>query len=64
MTDTANPRPPASARDDDLARHASKMAKVKAARDRMMATKQGEKGLVIIRSFILTRLGLRGTRGE
>lgn len=50
MTDTANP--PASgdfpADDADLARHASKMAKVKAARDRMMATKQGEKGLVIV----------------
>ena len=26
------------------ARHAAKMAKVKAARDRIMATKQGEKG--------------------
>ena len=33
---------------DDNARHARKMAKVKAARDRMMAGKQGEKGLVIV----------------
>jgi cob(I)alamin adenosyltransferase len=30
------------------ARHASKMAKKKAARDRIMATKQGEKGLIIV----------------
>ena len=30
------------------ARHATKMAKKKAARDRMMATKSGEKGLVIV----------------
>ena len=30
------------------ARHAAKMAKKKAARDRMMATKTGEKGLVIV----------------
>lgn len=30
------------------ARHAAKMAKIKAARDRMMATKEGEKGLLIV----------------
>jgi cob(I)alamin adenosyltransferase len=30
------------------ARHASKMARKKAARDRMMATKHGEKGLIIV----------------
>lgn len=30
------------------ARHAAKMAKIKAARDRMMATKEGEKGLIIV----------------
>jgi cob(I)alamin adenosyltransferase len=30
------------------ARHASKMAKKKAAHDRIMATKQGEKGLIIV----------------
>ena len=33
---------------DDNARHAEKMAKVKAARDRMMEGKQGEKGLVVV----------------
>ncbi|WP_418024256.1 cob(I)yrinic acid a,c-diamide adenosyltransferase [Paracoccus sp. TD-10] len=33
---------------DDNARHAEKMAKIKAARDRMMTEKQGEKGLVIV----------------
>jgi cob(I)alamin adenosyltransferase len=33
---------------DELARHAAKMAKKKAARDRIMATKSGEKGLVIV----------------
>lgn len=34
--------------DEDLARHAAKMAKKKAARDKIMATKEGEKGLVIV----------------
>ncbi|WCR11169.1 cob(I)yrinic acid a,c-diamide adenosyltransferase [Paracoccus stylophorae] len=33
---------------DDQTRHAQKMAKKKAARDRMMQTKTGEKGLVIV----------------
>jgi cob(I)alamin adenosyltransferase len=33
---------------DDLARHAAKMAKKKAARDRIMAGKSGEKGLIIV----------------
>ncbi|NHB75810.1 cob(I)yrinic acid a,c-diamide adenosyltransferase [Rhodobacter calidifons] len=33
---------------DDLARHAQKMAKKKAARDRIMAGKEGEKGLIIV----------------
>jgi cob(I)alamin adenosyltransferase len=33
---------------DDTARHAAKMAKKKAARDRIMATKEGEKGLIIV----------------
>ena len=33
---------------DDLARHASKMAKKKAARDKMMAGKEGEKGLILV----------------
>jgi cob(I)alamin adenosyltransferase len=39
---------PAAAAEADLARHAAKMAKKKAARDRIMATKEGEKGLVIV----------------
>jgi cob(I)alamin adenosyltransferase len=42
----ATPAPDAAA--DDLARHASKMAKKKAARDRIMAGKAGEKGLIIV----------------
>ena len=33
---------------DDLARHAAKMAKKKAARDKIMAGKLGEKGLIIV----------------
>lgn len=33
---------------DDAERHAEKMAKIKAARDRMMAERQGEKGLIIV----------------
>jgi cob(I)alamin adenosyltransferase len=33
---------------DDLARHAQKMAKKKAARDKIMAGKAGEKGLIIV----------------
>lgn len=33
---------------DDNARHAAKKAKIKAARDRMMVEKTGEKGLIII----------------
>jgi cob(I)alamin adenosyltransferase len=33
---------------DQDARHAAKMAKKKTARDRMMATKSGEKGLIIV----------------
>ena len=32
----------------DAKRHAAKMAKKKAARDRIMATKEGEKGLIIV----------------
>jgi cob(I)alamin adenosyltransferase len=34
--------------DDDLARHAKKMAKKKAARDKIMASKTEERGLVIV----------------
>ncbi|GBQ87576.1 ATP:cobalamin adenosyltransferase [Gluconacetobacter johannae DSM 13595] len=33
---------------DDTVRHAGKMARKKAARDRIMASKQGDKGLVIV----------------
>ncbi len=33
-------------------RHNAKMAKIKAARDRMMATKEGEKGLVIVHTGV------------
>jgi len=44
MTETiATPDPEA-----ELARHASKMAKKKAARDKIMAGKAGEKGLIIV----------------
>ena len=38
----------AAAGPDDLARHAAKMAKKKAARDKIMAGKAGEKGLIIV----------------
>ena len=41
------PSSPDSSSGDD-ARHAQKMAKKKAARDRIMATKSGEKGLIIV----------------
>ena len=41
MTDT--PQPP-----DENARHKTKMAKKKAARDKIMATKTGEKGLIVV----------------
>jgi cob(I)alamin adenosyltransferase len=41
--DPGAPAPP-----DDAARHRAKMARIKAARDRMMATKEGEKGLIIV----------------
>ncbi len=40
--------PPPTAPEDPDARHAAKMAKIKAARDRMMATKTGEKGLILV----------------
>jgi cob(I)alamin adenosyltransferase len=43
MTDTDT-----TPKTDDLARHAQKMAKKKAARDRIMAGKAGEKGLIIV----------------
>ncbi|MFO1201360.1 MAG: cob(I)yrinic acid a,c-diamide adenosyltransferase [Tabrizicola sp.] len=40
--------PDATSATDDLARHAQKMAKKKAARDKIMAGKEGEKGLIIV----------------
>ena len=50
MSDTREipPETEATADTDEQARHATKMAKKKAARDRMMAKKSGEKGLVIV----------------
>jgi cob(I)alamin adenosyltransferase len=47
MTD-ADTTPAAEPIIDDLARHAAKMAKKKAARDKIMAGKEGEKGLIIV----------------
>ena len=48
----SDPLPPSEtehdASGDENARHARKMAKKKAARDKIMATKSGEKGLVIV----------------
>jgi len=40
--------PHATPETDELARHASKKAKKKAARDKIMAGKEGEKGLIIV----------------
>ena len=40
--------PVATTEIDELARHAQKMAKKKAARDKIMAGKEGEKGLIIV----------------
>jgi cob(I)alamin adenosyltransferase len=45
MSAAESDTPPAQS---DLDRHASKMAKKKAARDKIMATKSGEKGLIIV----------------
>ncbi|WP_134724780.1 cob(I)yrinic acid a,c-diamide adenosyltransferase [Paracoccus luteus] len=42
------PAPAAPQADPDALRHAEKMAKKKAARDRIMAGKEGEKGLIIV----------------
>jgi cob(I)alamin adenosyltransferase len=47
MTD-ADTTPAPEPAPDDLARHAAKMAKKKAARDKIMAGKAGEKGLIIV----------------
>ncbi|WP_417809005.1 cob(I)yrinic acid a,c-diamide adenosyltransferase [Thioclava sp.] len=40
--------PPKADTSDTLARHSAKMAKKKAARDKIMAKKDGEKGLIIV----------------
>lgn len=48
MTDDTAPEPPSTAEDDPDARHSAKMRKKKAARDRMMAGKSGEHGLLIV----------------
>jgi cob(I)alamin adenosyltransferase len=45
---TPAPEPATELATDDLARHATKMAKKKAARDKIMAGKAGEKGLIIV----------------
>lgn len=45
MTDAPDP---AANPAEDAVRHAAKKAKIKAARDRMMAEKTGEKGLIIV----------------
>ncbi|MBJ2149751.1 cob(I)yrinic acid a,c-diamide adenosyltransferase [Paracoccus sp. IB05] len=45
MTDAPDP---AADPAEDAVRHAAKKAKIKAARDRMMAEKTGEKGLIIV----------------
>ncbi len=48
MTDTEATVDPQAVAESDLARHAAKMAKKKAARDKIMAAKEGEKGLIIV----------------
>jgi cob(I)alamin adenosyltransferase len=48
MTDTETTVDPEADPSADLARHAAKMAKKKAARDKIMAAKEGEKGLIIV----------------
>jgi cob(I)alamin adenosyltransferase len=48
MTETEATVDPDADPSEDLARHAAKMAKKKAARDKIMAAKEGEKGLIIV----------------
>ena len=48
MTETIATPAPLRDPEAELARHASKMAKKKAARDKIMAGKEGEKGLIIV----------------
>ena len=47
-SDTPLTIPDADLAQAELSRHAAKMAKIKAARDKMMAGKAGEKGLIIV----------------
>ena len=42
------PDPDTPTADETDAKHAAKMAKIKVARDKIMATKSGEKGLIIV----------------
>jgi cob(I)alamin adenosyltransferase len=42
------PEPDTQTAEETDARHAAKMAKIKVARDKIMATKSGEKGLIIV----------------
>ena len=42
------PEPDTQTAEETDARHAAKMAKTKVARDKIMATKSGEKGLIIV----------------
>jgi cob(I)alamin adenosyltransferase len=48
MTSPETPKPTASPISDEAAHHRAKMQKIKAAREKMMATKTGEKGLIIV----------------
>nr|WP_175582296.1 cob(I)yrinic acid a,c-diamide adenosyltransferase [Phaeobacter sp. HF9A] len=48
VSDQISKNPESDISEEEAARHASKMAKKKAARDRMMQTKDGEKGLIIV----------------
>jgi len=48
MDETPVEKPPTEKPEVDNARHANKMAKKKAARDKIMATKEGDKGLIIV----------------
>jgi len=48
MDETPVEKPPTEKPEVENARHANKMAKKKAARDKIMATKEGDKGLIIV----------------
>ena len=42
--------------DETNTRHAEKMKKIKAARDRMMAGKTAEKGLILVHTAIIMKI--------